>query len=427
MGVREQPRVIPSRLTRTLYLCLPLATAMNIHVLDLMGAASPKPTGSPGLSEEAIFGRKNCTNCGKPESSIWCQQCAEGGVGQLRIFYCSKPCQDQHAVAHRDVCEARRLLSRAVSIFMELWTTFEENTFSSKVRFVNERNGKIFLRLRSARSDEGTWMGKSFLEQFPGDAVPENARDALKKAVLFDNACTEVFSVGLSFVKILLKRGCLQEANIKVKDPALVVDLAEHPTLAPFGHNLLRVKLTTGEIFAIDFTGAQFGWRDQLYTWDTYVQHRVKEFNSLEPLGGAKQQDSMVYCRISPTSIGGASRAFRTDVVNEGLVKGLVTYFVQHETTVKKLLSLPPSLFVRERAQLVNHLKHSIRTRVQKPCDLGIGRLYFDDQFESHVVSTSEEALKYQNVWLSKEEYSANKGNLKALRYIWKKKVASSS
>lgn len=166
----------------------------------------PEPTGSPILSEEAAFGRKNCTNCAKPHSTLWCEQCAENDVGQLRVFYCTESCRAQHAAAHKDICETRFRLSRAVSIFRELWTTFEEETLVSTARFVNERNGKVLLTLEDRDSDQEAWTGNSFLRQLTGDLVTGNASDAVKKAVLFDNTCTEVVSTGLPFINFLLKR-----------------------------------------------------------------------------------------------------------------------------------------------------------------------------------------------------------------------------
>lgn len=206
----------------------------------------------------------------------------------------------------------------------------------------------------------------------------------------------------------------------------MVVVLANDPNSGLLAHGFLRVTLHTGETFAIDFTGAQYGWGSQLYTWNTYIQHRTKTIDT-RTLGATLQQESAVYSLFPQNSIENATRAFRTNVAHDGLVRGLLTYFFQHETTVKDLLSLPRSSFVRERAQLVNQVKDSIRRQVQKLRDQGVGRLYFDNHFHSHFTTTANEGLKYQNVWLSEEEYNANKGNLTALKRIWNKRLGSSS
>ncbi|KAH6975015.1 hypothetical protein BKA56DRAFT_733399 [Ilyonectria sp. MPI-CAGE-AT-0026] len=389
----------------------------------------PQPTGSPILSEEAAFGRKNCANCTKPHSALWCEECAENDVGQLRVFYCTESCRAQHAAAHKHVCETRRRLSRAVLIFRELWTTFEEETFVTSVCFANERNGKVLLTLKDRDSHERAWTGNSFLRQFPGDVVPGNATDAVKKAVLFDNTCSEVVSVGIPFINILLKpiTKDIKEAEVCIKDPAMIVVLTHGSNDSHLGHCVLRVTLQTGETFAIDFTGAQYGWRNQLYTWNTYIEHRAKTVNGVTPLGTTSLQESAVYSLFAPNSIAKATRAFRTNIVRDGLVRSLVTYFVQHQSSMKDLLSLPGSSFVRERAQLVNFVKDSIRRRVQELCDLGVGRPYFDRNFEPHYTTTAEEGLKYQGVWLSKEQYNANKGKLNALKRIWNKRLSGSS
>jgi hypothetical protein len=182
---------------------------MDFHFLGTpeVPGAPLRPTGSPKLSEEAAFGDKNCANCGKPHSVIWCRGCAENDVGQLRVFYCTKSCQEKHAAAHKQVCEARRSLVRAVSILGEVWTTFEQETFSSNVMFVKERNGEVFLRLPDRNSNiiDGGWTGDSFLKFFPRDVLPENVSNVIKKAILFDNTCTQVLFIGLPLIKNLLR------------------------------------------------------------------------------------------------------------------------------------------------------------------------------------------------------------------------------
>lgn len=207
----------------------------------------------------------------------------------------------------------------------------------------------------------------------------------------------------------------------------MVVVLTNGSNVSHLGHCVLRVTVHTGETFAIDFTGAQYGWRTQLYTWNTYIQHRAKTVNGVTPLGTTSLQESAVYSLFAPNSIAAATRAFRTNVIRDGLVRSLVTYFVQHQTSVMDLFSLPGSPCVRERAQLVDFVKDSIRRRVQELRDQGVGRPYFDRHFESHYTTTAEEALKYQGVWLSKEQYNANKGNLNALKRLWNKRLGGSS
>jgi hypothetical protein len=216
----------------------------------------------------------------------------------------------------------------------------------------------------------------------------------------------------------------IKEGSVEPKDPALVIHLADN--LLPFqNHCLLRVSLHAGEAFAIDLTGAQYGWREQLYTWHTYVQHRAKNVESIGPLGGVKQLETLVLSMDSPTSLGGASHTIRRNIM-EGLTRSMVTDFVQRKTTAKELLSLPQSMFILERARLVSHLKDFIRHEVQNLRNLGVGRLYFDDQFFPHVALTAEEALKYSNVWLSKEAFGANKGNWVVLKRMWTERMRKS-
>jgi hypothetical protein len=43
------------------------------------------------------------------------------------------------------------------------------------------------------------------------------------------------------------------------------------------GHTVLRVTTKAGEDFAIDITGAQYGWQDTFAIWDVYQNRRIRE------------------------------------------------------------------------------------------------------------------------------------------------------
>lgn len=44
--------------------------------------------------------------------------------------------------------------------------------------------------------------------------------------------------------------------------------------IAPDGHKLVKINLANGEQYALDLSGAQYGFSDPLTTWSTYVKER---------------------------------------------------------------------------------------------------------------------------------------------------------
>jgi hypothetical protein len=77
----------------------------------------------------------------------------------------------------------------------------------------------------------------------------------------------------------------------KIREINVLVKNADRPTcLIPSdgkkrnnmwrGHTLLRVTTKAGEDFAIDITGAQFGWQDTFAKWDVYQNRRIRTVGS---------------------------------------------------------------------------------------------------------------------------------------------------
>lgn len=60
--------------------------------------------------------------------------------------------------------------------------------------------------------------------------------------------------------------------------------------LDPVSHNLYRVTLRNGEIWAIDTTGAQCGYADPLCPWHDFEQHRSSKINREYEFGYIRHQ-----------------------------------------------------------------------------------------------------------------------------------------
>ena len=50
-------------------------------------------------------------------------------------------------------------------------------------------------------------------------------------------------------------------------------------------HNVLRVTMKNGEVFALDITGSQFGWCDSILSWPSFFDSRVRTIKEIRAFG----------------------------------------------------------------------------------------------------------------------------------------------
>ena len=67
-----------------------------------------------------------------------------------------------------------------------------------------------------------------------------------------------------------------------------------------YAHSVLRVTLGNGERYALDTTGAQYGWPETVTPWDLYCEVKVQSIKSIHPFGYTKE-----FCKARAEKIGG--------------------------------------------------------------------------------------------------------------------------
>lgn len=74
------------------------------------------------------------------------------------------------------------------------------------------------------------------------------------------------------------------EIKVKVNKPARKARYVGHQWDRDFLHEVLQVRLQSGEVYAIDFTGAQYGWYEPITEWDRFSL-RCTEITRITVLG----------------------------------------------------------------------------------------------------------------------------------------------
>lgn len=79
----------------------------------------------------------------------------------------------------------------------------------------------------------------------------------------------------------------IQEVSVRIKNTRLrVVRWERLVPLIPDVHDVLRVALPNHETYALDLTGAQYGWHDSaVMPWEIFMEQRAKEIEGTRFFG----------------------------------------------------------------------------------------------------------------------------------------------
>lgn len=214
----------------------------------------------------------------------------------------------------------------------------------------------------------------------------------------------------------------LLEAQIEVKDPALVVRFCGKY----FSHHFILIATLkkTGEQFAIDFEGIKHGWKELLYPESVYFKHRATGDIQWSPLGGKKQAQADLLGRVEWDSDKKAVIDFGDHGV-KFLFPGLMSIMVLEGTSMGDLFASPQEKFAvtRELLMAKGHLVLDYVKGVMNKS--GMPRTYYDEQWRLHVTIKEELSIQYETVWLTKEEYEKKKVNKHALMAMFMKRLAN--
>ena len=425
----------------------------SLEMSSTTGRIIPKPTGHSRLPDHFAEGFQNCQNCHSSGATRWCADCNDSTLGDIRTWYCSEQCQRQHWTEHKRVCRERRRLFRAVGLLETLWDAFARVAFSSNIQFVKQPSQGVVQLAHSHHTndilDPRGWTGESIFYPFPGTVVPGNVGDDVQRAILCDMACSDVLAVGLGMIKALLLRMFFPsrqlsllltefftslavcqdicEATLRMKDPAIVTFVETEG--GNWLHQVLRVKLACGEVYAVDITGAQYGWKEKLYTWNNYLRYRV-DGNKIEykALGASL---SYLHATLVPYTKEGTQRGgFEIESeIAATMSQHIVSFFAREKTTARAFMSLSTSDFVARRTEFLDKIKAGLHQTINDlTVKRGIGRLYVYMGAvgpQLRVVRRDDEAEKLKNVWLTREQFEANRGHEMELAREWVKRAKS--
>ncbi|KAL7625640.1 hypothetical protein AAE478_004860 [Parahypoxylon ruwenzoriense] len=188
---------------------------------------------------------------------------------------------------------------------------------------------------------------------------------------------------------------------------------------------ILLILKKTGERFAFDPTGVQFGWGDLVAPWTIYSEHRISQIVNELPSSSAP------YCFHPPDGY----------VDHESAVSFVQAYVIHRVTLYlsrslqgfgvpwTQLATLEEPQFAMLSSAVVSEGIALIDSELQALERSSIGKLFWDPKFDQMYVTDSPEETKIlKDAWFTEEEYNELKREISpfALGKMWQMRLKAS-
>ena len=367
-------------------------TGYNSSSYETTSVYNPPPvydTESPECNTNAAkngaHDSDKCRSCGEfaQLSCIGCKGLpAARGNDTVQTRYCSKECQKEHWRTHRKDCKAaqgRRLLYRSASLVKALFYVYAEITFTWAYFRSVERHGPYrVVYLEEERSNIRNTM------LVPFSTVTELVSDRKEQeAILSHLSCNEavakfgpmlanmikgmaypyisggMIKIPLCSLNLGIKLG-VEEVTAKPKNSKIEILLGQKainglPAVRKDGmhHTIFRISLTNNEPYAVDLTGAQYGYQEDCLPWHYYVATRVDEIIETRPFGHTKTWlEDATSKQPRPNQV---AQRLKTYFLEE-LRRSLQVWEAQ-AVSVGTLLGLPQAEYEAKRVSLLETVK----------------------------------------------------------------------
>jgi hypothetical protein len=184
-------------------------------------------------------------------------------------------------------------------------------------------------------------------------------------------------------------------------------------------HQVLKVKLKTGEIFAVDITGAQFGWYEKVMAWEDY-RLRILGKGSVQPFG-------TTFKSAKVDASNGSLELVRQETlleISKAAEMSIKEWLKQEKTDLGALMEMAEAEFVPLSRKIFDVVEKKLHLAVEEVRKSDRCRFYFGPDFGPALTRSAEETALLKKIWLTKEECQAEGNEFERLRPIWKTRLA---
>ncbi|RJE25903.1 hypothetical protein PHISCL_01745 [Aspergillus sclerotialis] len=207
-------------------------------------------------------------------------------------YYCNKRCQDKDWERHKHECRKlheRKKLHRAACLLQEIMYHIRMQAAPPLFRGIHADGSTIYLNGYRHLRDQTTKLLEPF--PIPYDANRSEGEKQNFEAALVYMGCLETMVYLEEWVNAIFTGNNyhIKEANVRIANPVIKF-IGRYPSgetvEMPVGyHNLYKVTYKNGETWAIDPSGAQFGFFNPLTPWHNYIAARTVSGADTYPLG----------------------------------------------------------------------------------------------------------------------------------------------
>ncbi|KAK8134764.1 hypothetical protein PG984_006776 [Apiospora sp. TS-2023a] len=222
-----------------------------------------------------------CAHCNEDGtfSCGGCNRAPEYATGDVhRTDYCSKECQNAHRPSHRAYCRSmwkRRTLLRVARLLKAVLLAYRECVFDLDLSKVELNDGVLQLHQKPRPA--------AALKQYR--LFPSELTESLdyKEAALVHNQSMTALALFARLAKKILSEfaSSIEVCFLRIKKPAVRTELLPGPNSNNNLHAVLKVGLKgpTGdsESWVLDPAGCQYGFREVLVPFATYLQDKQGE------------------------------------------------------------------------------------------------------------------------------------------------------
>ena len=152
-----------------------------------------------------------------------------------------------------------------------------------------------------------------------------------------------------------------------------------------YRHIIIKITTRTGEVYALDMTGAQYGWTECIVPWKLYVESRVRKVEKVVPFGETK-----VWYYKRANDIGGQYEW--VSCIHElfaEVLDGAVVFWQRSNITATNLVRLPEQEFQKKQASLLDAVEDLLERQKAFRKSQGMFELKggFKDGFEKRFIT----------------------------------------
>lgn len=197
-----------------------------------------------------------------------------------------------------------------------------------------------------------------------------------------------------------------------------------------WAHSVLKITAGKSEVYALDLAGAQFGWKDIFYAWNTYAEYRFEPTIELSTIADLKKREDYFLRWFPPNDVISVQKELRRRVM-EQYISQLRNLLNEHFPSLRPDgdISAITSLVKKKPEDFVLAKETILRQALEYPQEavdgLGnVGRMYMSTTFMERVIMTEEEAARYAKVWFNEGDPRVKNLPKSKLMALWRKRMS---